>query len=64
MTASVNSAVLTSRKVLALKDGTVAYCGAAEEFMKKEILEKIYEKPFSLMKHPKNERTIVIPEVP
>jgi iron complex transport system ATP-binding protein len=64
VTHDINSAVLTSRTVLGLKDGKVAYCGPAEKFMKKEILERIYEKPFSLMKHPENNRTIVVPEVP
>ncbi len=64
VTHDINSAVLTSRKILALKKGSVAFWGPAEDFMDEEILGKIYDKPFSLMKHPQNDRTIIIPEVP
>jgi iron complex transport system ATP-binding protein len=64
VTHDINSAVLTSRTILALKDGSVAFCGPAQEFMKEEVLRAIYDKPFSLMKHPQCDRTIVVPEVP
>jgi len=64
VTHDINSAVLTSKTILALKRGAVAFCGPAEEFMNKEILRDIYEKSFSLMKHPQYGRTIIAPEVP
>ncbi|MBN2321051.1 MAG: ABC transporter ATP-binding protein [Acidobacteria bacterium] len=64
VTHDINSAVLTSRTVLALKGGAVAFCGPAEEFMNEEILRNIYEKSFSLMQHPQYGRTIIAPEVP
>lgn len=64
VTHDINSAVLTSRTVLALKNGAVAYSGPAEEFMDEDILRRIYEKPFSLMRHPRYGRTIIAPEVP
>lgn len=64
VTHDINSAVLTSRTVLALKDGVVAFCGPAQEFMNEGILWNIYEKSFSLMKHPLYGRTIIAPEVP
>lgn len=64
VTHDINSAVLTSRTVLGLKNGVVEFCGPTEEFMKEETLERIYEKSFSLMKHPRYDRTIIIPEVP
>jgi iron complex transport system ATP-binding protein len=64
VTHDINSAVLTSRSVLALKRGAVAFNGPAEEFMNEEILQSIYEKSFSLMEHPRYGRTIIAPEVP
>lgn len=64
VTHDINSAVLTSRTVLALKNGAVAFSGPAEEFMNEAILRGIYEKSFSLMTHPRYGRTIIAPEVP
>ncbi|MEJ2111134.1 MAG: ABC transporter ATP-binding protein [Acidobacteriota bacterium] len=64
VTHDINSAVLTSRQILALKEGSVAFCGDAEDFMKEEILQRIYDKPFSLMRHPEFDRTIIVPEAP
>jgi iron complex transport system ATP-binding protein len=64
VTHNINSAVLTSRTILALKSGAVAYCGPAEEFMNGNILEGIYDKPFERMNHPRYGRTIIAPEVP
>jgi iron complex transport system ATP-binding protein len=64
VTHDINSAVLTSRTVLALKNGKIAFCGPAQEFMNEEILRNIYEKSFSLMKLPRYDRTIIAPEVP
>jgi iron complex transport system ATP-binding protein len=64
VTHDINSAVLTSRNVLALKGGSVAFYGPAEEFMNEEVLRNIYEKSFSLMRHPQYGRTIIAPEVP
>jgi iron complex transport system ATP-binding protein len=64
VTHDINSAVLTSRKIVALKKGAVAFCGAAEDFMRRDILQGIYDKPFHLMRHPQYDRTIIVPEVP
>ncbi len=64
VTHDINSAVLTSRNVLALKGGAVAFYGPAEDFVDEEILRNIYEKSFSLMQHPRYGRTIIAPEVP
>jgi len=64
VTHDINSAVLTSRKILALKKGKVAFWGVPDGFMNEEVLQKIYEKPFSLMRHPQYDRTIIVPEVP
>jgi iron complex transport system ATP-binding protein len=64
VTHDINSAILTSRRVLALKDGAVAFCGYADKFMNNEILQKIYGKSFLFVKHPRTGKTIVAPEVP
>ncbi len=64
VTHDINSAVLTSQKVLALKAGMVAFYGATESFMQEDVLKKIYDKSFSLMQHPKYNRIIIAPEVP
>jgi iron complex transport system ATP-binding protein len=64
VTHDINSAVLTSRIVLALKGGRVAFYGPAENFMNEKVLQDIYEKTFSLIKHPGYDRTIIAPEVP
>jgi len=64
VTHDINSAVLTSRTVLALKGGRVAFCGPAQDFINEEVLQNIYERTFSLMKHPHHGGTIIAPEVP
>jgi iron complex transport system ATP-binding protein len=64
VTHDINSAVLTSRRILALKNGVVVFCGFVDKFMNNEILQKIYEKSFLFMKHPQTGKTIVAPEVP
>ena len=64
VTHDINSAVVTSRRILALKDGAVAFCGPAEEFMNNEILQNVYDKPFMFVKHPRDGKAIVAPEVP
>jgi iron complex transport system ATP-binding protein len=64
VTHDINSAALTSSRVLALKRGTVAFYGNTDEFMDKEILYNIYEKEFLFMRHPQTGKTIVAPEIP
>jgi iron complex transport system ATP-binding protein len=64
VTHDINSAVLTSRCVMALKDGSIAYCGPSEEFINNEVLHKIYEKSFAFVRHPGNGRIMVAPETP
>ena len=58
----INSAALISERIVALKQGEVAFSGRAEEFMKRETLEHIYEKSFALMKHPDTGKSIIVPE--
>ncbi len=64
VTHDINSAVMTSRRILALKNGITAFCGPAEDFINNETLQNIYEKQFIFMKHPQAEKTIIAPEAP
>lgn len=64
VTHDINNAILTSRRILALKDGAVVFCGLADKFMNNEILNKIYEKSFLFVKHPQTDKTVTVPEVP
>jgi ABC-type cobalamin/Fe3+-siderophores transport system ATPase subunit len=64
VTHNINSAVLASRTVLALKEGSVAFYGPAGSFIDIEILQEIYEKPFVLVRHPQQDRNMVAPEAP
>ncbi len=64
VTHDINNAILTSRRILALKDGAVVFCGPADKFMNNEILYKIYEKSFLFVKHPQTGKAITVPEVP
>jgi iron complex transport system ATP-binding protein len=58
----INAAALISERIVALKQGTVAFSGRTEEFMNQETLQHIYEKAFVFMKHPGTGKTIVVPE--
>jgi iron complex transport system ATP-binding protein len=64
VTHDINNAILTSRRILALKDGAVVFCGLTDKFMNNEILNKIYEKSFLFVKHPQTGKTLTVPEVP
>jgi iron complex transport system ATP-binding protein len=64
VTHDINSAVLTSRRVLALKNGSVAFYGHPEEFMNNDILQNVFEKAFTFIQHPQQGKTIVAPESP
>ena len=64
VTHDFNNAVMTSQRVLALKDGAVAFWGRAEELMNNEVLQRIYEKSFLFVKHPRTGKNIVAPEAP
>lgn len=59
----INSAAVTSRRILALKNGAVAFHGEPEAFMNGEILAGIYEKSFLFATHPRSGKRIVVPEL-
>jgi iron complex transport system ATP-binding protein len=63
VTHNINLAAILSDKILALKDGRVAYFGDSERFMEKGVLSSIYDKKFELMTHPEKDIKIILPEV-
>lgn len=64
VTHDINDAVLTSHRVLALKEGERVFWGLPEELIQNEVLEKIYDKRFQFVKHPQTGRTLVVADGP
>ncbi len=60
VTHDINSAVLYSDRILALKDGAAAFCGPPEGLMNNETLERIYEKSFLFVRHPQTGQPVVV----
>lgn len=62
VTHDINSAVLQSDRIAILKNGKITFCGKAQDVMNNTILEKVYGKPFTFIKHPKTGKLIIAPE--
>ena len=58
----INSAVLNSDRVVALKNGTVAACGTVAETMTPETLRNIFDTTFIFVEHPLAKVPVVLPE--
>ncbi|MFH1707036.1 MAG: ABC transporter ATP-binding protein [Planctomycetota bacterium] len=63
VTHDINIAVLTSTRVLALRDGRVAYDGPSAGVMDNAVLEPVYGRAFRFAVHPDTGNRIAIPEV-
>jgi len=63
VTHDVNHAVLYSKRVLAFKEGRVAFDGASKEIMNNDTLGKIYNKTFCFAIHPKTDSPMIVPQV-
>ena len=61
VTHDVNSAVLTSNRVLAIKAGGVAFDGTPAELLSDDVLEKVYETKFDLVPHGDSDTPLVVP---
>ncbi|MEK6238038.1 MAG: ABC transporter ATP-binding protein [Planctomycetales bacterium] len=57
----VNQACLLSERILAIKQGRLAFDGSGEELMSNDVLEGIYDKPFEFVSHPRTGRTMILP---
>lgn len=64
VTHDVNHAVLESDRVLALRDGRVAFWGPPEEIMKQDVLRQIYGTSLLLVDHPHVPLPVIVPEAP
>lgn len=62
VTHDINSAVLFSKRILALKNGSAVFCGPAEKIMNNRILKQIYEKDFLFVKHPQTGHPVIVQE--
>jgi len=62
VTHDINHAALFSNRIIAIKDGEVAFCGRPEETMNEKVLGAIYEKPFTFVNHPVTGTPLIIPE--
>ncbi len=58
ITHDYNRAALVSHRILALVKGEVVFHNDSEEFMKKDVLENIYNKSFIFIKHPEIESSL------
>ena len=64
VTHDVNWAAIDSHRVVALRDGAVAFCGPAAQIMDAAVLETVYDTPFLLVDHPQTAMPMVVPHVP
>ena len=64
VTHDVNTAVLESHRIVALREGSVAFCGLPEDIMTAEALQRIYGTSFLLIDHPQTRLKVIVPHVP
>jgi len=60
-THDINSAVLHSEKIIALKEGALFFCGPPRGIMNNEKLYGLYGKMFSFIDHPETGIPIILP---
>jgi iron complex transport system ATP-binding protein len=63
VTHDLNGAALAGGRVIALKDGAVAFSGDSRDFMKRDTLEEIYDTTFEFTSHPVTGDRLVVPAV-
>ena len=61
VTHDLNHAVLESDRILALKDGEVAFCGTPELIMKPDTLKRIYGTSLLTVEHPISGLPMIVP---
>jgi len=63
VTHDINSALLLSKRIVAIKKGALCFFGSPQEIIKNEVLDKVYEKKFLFVKHPHTGHPVIIPTV-
>jgi cobalamin transport system ATP-binding protein len=64
VTHDLNRAVLDSDRIVALRDGALAFCGPPAEIMNAGALERIYRTAFLLVDHPQTHFPVIVPGTP
>ncbi len=64
VTHDVNRAALESRRIVALRQGTVEFRGTPAEIMNPQTLQRIFGSSFVLVDHPRAKLPIIAPNVP
>jgi len=64
VTHDLNQAALDSDRLVALCDGSVAFCGTPGEIMRPDVLQRIYRTPFLLVDHPRAKLPVIVPRTP
>jgi len=62
ITHDINSAVLTSDRVLALSEGRIVFDGSPGELMEPDTLQRIFGKPFTFTRHPVSGQAMILPD--
>lgn len=60
VTHDINSALLYSDQVIALKSGNITYSGSVEGLLKNNVLEDLFEKSFLLIEHPLECKPVIV----
>ncbi len=62
VTHDLNCAALDSHRILALRNGEVAFCGVPNQFMDEDVLTGIYDRAFLFTEHPVTGQLMILPE--
>jgi len=63
VTHNINSAALDGDRVAILKNGAVAFMGNALDIMSNDVLEPVYGKSFTFVRHPATGENVIVPDM-
>jgi len=61
VTHDVNTAILESDRIVALRNGELAFCGPPAEIMQADVLQAIYDTSLLLIEHPEAPLSVIVP---
>jgi len=64
VTHDLSAAALESGRIVALREGSVVFCGEPSEIMQPDVLRRIYQSSFLLLDHPRAGLPVIVPCVP
>jgi iron complex transport system ATP-binding protein len=64
VTHDVNHAAVVADRIVALRRGSVAFCGPPSELMRPEVLQAIYGTSLLLVNHPATGLPMIVPGAP